>query len=306
MHSYSARRRYARLMSSKRRGRRVGSRSYVSKVRKTRKSRSYPRRYTSKRKMLNVTSRKKRDTMLAYTNITSAAPGGSATYNTGPAVFNGNQTYTILWCPTFRDLSNASGGANIVINRSERTATTCYMRGLAENVRVQTTDGLPWTWRRICFTIKGSFLNDATNSTRQLTIETAPGGYRRLLTPWQTDAVTPSLVFQGTANLDWNDALTAPTDSTRISVKYDQTRILSAGNEQGMNRVFKLWHPMNKNLVYNDEEAGDAENAGGLSTLGKQGMGDYYVYDIIVPRLNGTTASQMSFQPESTLYWHEK
>lgn len=298
--------RYARKpRRSYRKSVRSGRRS-ARPSRYTRKTRRYTRRRgMSKRAVLNTTSRKKRDTMLASTNITAALPNGDTIFKNGPAILNGNQTYTMLWCATARDLSNATGGANIIINRAERTASTCYMRGLAENIRIQTTDGLPWTWRRICFTVKSNYTT-FENATRKLTLETAPGGTRRAVTPWQTDSNIPAIVFKGVADVDWSDLTTAPLDTQRITVRYDKTCTLAAGNEQGMTRVYKRWHPMNKNLLYGDEENGDGEIAAAYSSQSKAGMGDYYVYDIIVPRLNGGATSQMSFQPEATLYWHEK
>ena len=296
--SYSYRGRKRTVRSAKRSGPR---RRFPTKKRTYRKKGAM-----TKKRILNTTSRKKRDTMLAYSNITTSNPNGSTTFTNDGAVLNGNQTYTMLWCATSRDLSNSGGGANIVINRSERTANTCYMRGLSEICRIQTVDGLPWTWRRICFTVKGTAIKGASTTVRALTAETAPGGVRRVLAPWQTDVTVPNLVFRGAASVDWNDALTAPLDTTRITVRYDRTVTIASGNEEGSNRVYKRWHPMNKNLVYDDDENGDGETSSGYSTTGKAGMGDYYVYDIFVPRYGGAASSQLMFTPESSLYWHEK
>lgn len=260
----------------------------------------------SKKRVLNTTSRKKRDTMLSYGNITSAAPTGGTTYSANPSVLVGNQQYIIPWICTARNFSNATGGANIVINRSERTSTTCYMRGLSERIRIQTTNGMPWQWRRVCFTIKGDAITQLATSTAVLFNETAPGGMRRSVTNWANVPFLPELMFRGTVNVDWNDYYSAPLDTTRIKVMYDRTRTIAAGNEEGCVRTYKMWHSMNKNLVYDDEETGDAENSSNFSTLGRQGMGDYYVVDFFLARTGAGTGDQLSFNPEASLYWHEK
>ncbi|ASH99149.1 capsid protein [Giant panda associated gemycircularvirus] len=143
-----------------------GARPSARRSRYTVKTRRYTRkRPMSKRSVLNATSRKKRDTMLSYSNVTAAAPSGGTTFSTNPSILVGNQQYILPWVCTARDLSNASGGANIIINRSERTSTVCYMRGLAENIRIQTTNGMPWMWRRVCFTLKGDYLFNLSTST---------------------------------------------------------------------------------------------------------------------------------------------
>lgn len=260
----------------------------------------------TKRSTLNLVSRKKRDTMLAYSNVTAGNPNGSATFTTGGATLVGNNAYAFLWCPTARDLNNSSGGANIVINDAERTSTTCYMRGVKENIRIQTTDGMPWEWRRICFTMKGATLNSQAGTNNVLQAETSPGGWRRTVTNWSSNLAMFSLVFKGALNVDWQDPLTAPVDNQRITVKSDSTCRLAAGNEEGMNRVYKRWHGMNRNLVYDDDENGDAKASSFFSTDGKAGMGDYYVLDLISPRTGATASSQLLFTPEATLYWHEK
>lgn len=260
----------------------------------------------STKRMLNKTSRKKRDTMLNYTNVTVTNPAGGTTFSSAGAILTGGNPYVLLWCPTARNLNNSTGGADIVINRSERTATTCFMRGLAERVHVETTDGMPWTWRRICFTIKGDFISNLIGASNLLFQETAPGGYRRSVTNWSGFIPVQDLVFQGRNGIDWLDIMTAPTDSTRISVKYDKLTHIAGGNEEGTDRVYRRWMPMNKYLVYDDEENGDGELSSFFSTQGKQGMGDYYVMDLFTARTGATTASQLKFTPEATLYWHEK
>jgi hypothetical protein len=106
---------------------------------------------------------------------------------------------------------------------------------------------------------------------------------------------------------DWNNFFTAPLDPTRISVQYDKTISIQSGNQAGRNVVYNRWHPMNKNLVYDDDENGQETEPSGNSTRGKPGMGDYYVIDMFTSGTPiSTETSGMSFSPEATLYWHEK
>ena len=66
-----------------------------------------------------------------------------------------------------------------------------------------------------------------------------------------------------------------------------------------------MWLPINKTLVYSDEEAGNDINQGQLSTLGRQGLGDVFVLDLF-DCSTANNASSLVFEPEATLYWHER
>lgn len=63
---------------------------------------------------------------------------------------------------------------------------------------------------------------------------------------------------------------------------------------------------MNKNLTYDDDENGGDLQSNFLSTLGKRGMGDYWVIDIFGAAPGATAGSTLVFAPEASLYWHEK
>jgi len=111
---------------------------------------------------------------------------------------------------------------------------------------------------------------------------------------------------KGRKSIDWSDPIIAPLDTSRITVKYDKTITSKSGNDRGTVREFKLWHPMNKNLVYGDDEAGDNMTTVFRSVTSKAGMGDYYVMDVITPGSGAVTSDQLLLQSNSTLYWHEK
>lgn len=269
----------------------------------------------SQKRILNLTSRKKKDTMLNYTNITSSAQQGSGTYAVQPAIIVGGQNqntttaFPIVWCATGRDLTtDSSNTQGVVADAATRTATTCYMRGLSEKIEIQVTDGLPWQWRRICFTYKG-FNNAAPNSSGFSLVNETTNGYVRLLNmlPSATYINTvEGLMFRGSKSVDWTDPMTAPLDPTRITVKYDKTITIASGNEQGCIRKFNRWHGMNKNLVYADDENAGTLNEQFYSTQSKAGMGDYIVVDYFQARKGATSSQQLSFGTTATLYWHEK
>jgi len=215
----SARRRTTRRYSTKKRpsSRR---RSYVKK-RSTFRSRKM-----SKKKILNVTSRKKRNGMLSWSN-TSSSSGTSQTIAVGNAVVAGNSGGTFLFSPTCMNLNQGASNPNYAINVAERTATTCFMRGFKENIRIQTNSHLPWFHRRICFTFRGSgpftTSNPSDTPTQTVTpyIDTSNGMERLWLTQQvnampNTITALNGILFKGAFNIDWNDIVIAPVDGTRV------------------------------------------------------------------------------------------
>ena len=263
-----------------------------------------------------MTSIKKRDTMLTYTNSVAGAQTGGTTYGSDvPAIVTGGQgvngAATFLWCATARDNTTSnSNGRGTLFDMATRTTTSPYMVGLKESIEIQVSTGMPWQWRRICFTVKGS-LGLTQSSSFGLSSETS-AGYVRVLNQVPGDQGTGQgyilfeRLFKGQNTVDWNDVMTAKVDQTRVTLKYDKTTSLASGNEDGFIRKYNRWHDMHKTLVYNDDELGGATNAQSFSTAGKAGMGDYYVMDLFRARTGSTTSDQLSFRPESTLYWHER
>lgn len=146
--------------------------AYLRKSRYARKTRRTPRRYVkttrktryvrkrrpvmTKRRMLNATSTKKRNTMLQVVN-TSTGTGAPVTIGPGPYLVNASNGNNIsVYCPTAMDLSGFTGNPNTISQQASRTATTCYIRGFSEKIRIQTSSGTPWFWRRICFRARGN------------------------------------------------------------------------------------------------------------------------------------------------------
>lgn len=298
-------RKYARPRRYGRKSTRSGTRR-VSTVRK----RTYRKKgaMTTKR-ILNLTSTKKQDNMSCYTNVTAATPQGGATYVKGAAIMPATQNYFFLWAATARDLTTKPNQQPTNYDTASRTSSTCFMKGLRENIEIQTSDGLPWQWRRICFTFKGRrFIDGVTGTGISLVTETSEGYARVVNTIYGSTNVgyLQGTIFRGDAGSDWSNSITAPADHRVINVKYDKTITIASGNSDGMIRNYRRYHPMNKNLVYQDDESGGGTAQSQFSTHSRAGMGDYYVLDIFQPREGGTNANRLRFEPSATLYWHEK
>nr|QCQ85261.1 capsid protein [Finch associated genomovirus 5] len=311
-----ARRRAYTRKPLRRSRRRPSTRRSYSKKRST-----YTRRRSgmSRRRILNVTSRKKRDSM------TPVALNADSSYATGPlslsAVTNPSYgVHIVPWIASARSLINpANGYLGDVSQTAQRTATNCFMRGLSETIRITTSSNLPWEWRRICFTFRGNtfLIPDGTSTYFRLYSSAADGVKRALpnITPPTTGAGSYPLalanqmirhLFQGTYGKDFGDILTAKVDSNLIKVRYDKTIPITSANDVGTQRVVKRWHPMNATIHYDDNETGSDLSTSVLSVESNMGMGDYYVVDIFKPHPAATSNDILAFAPQSTLYWHER
>lgn len=248
--------------------------------------------------------------MLQVTNIDAGTltPG---TLRHGRSVLSGQFTYMIPFIPTARPGVTSAGGGGDPINDAVRTSSRCFMRGLKEVVGIRTDTGGPWKWRRICFRLKGDVFYGVSTSSALLSYrETGDtgAGMTRVATTWtQTTALFDQIsrvIFKGVRNYDWDNEFLAPLDSNRISIEYDKTTTIQAGNESGVMRTYNRWHGMNKNLYYDDDERGSGTDLRSYSTEGIRGMGDYYVIDLF--QSNGVATDQLQLSYNSTLYWHEK
>lgn len=262
----------------------------------------------SVRKILNKTSQKKSDTMLTWTNIRPDSAPDDESYTPGSAKFSGDPgTFHItVFCPTARGLEDFSGALGSKANRTIRTSTTVFARGYKESVQLATQSGRGWQWRRICFTMKGDALNQGNSDpTTSGVFREISSGYQRLLK--RDDSSRPQdLLFRGTQNVDWNDPLYASLDTRKILVKYDRLTHIRSGNADGVTRTYKLWHPMNKNIYYEDDETGNVMNSNPFSVENKQGMGDYYIVDIFKSNLGSSPSDTLDFDCNGTYFWHEK
>lgn len=246
--------------------------------------------------------------MQSYTDITATNPQ-SDVFNIGAAVFPAatGTVYQTVWCATARPAEESGGTRGSAIDKMVRTNTNCFMRGLKERIEIKTNSPLSWQWRRICFTIKGDTINfgNADPTQSEVMRQTSAGMTRLQTIDDGTISRVTDLVFKGTNGADWTNHFIAPIDKQRVTVYSDKTRIIRSGNSQGVIKMYKEWYPMNKMLIYDDEEAGDQMNPAPFSVEGKAGMGDFYVYDILYPN-GGASGEELAMDIESRLYWHEK
>lgn len=227
---------------------------------------------------------------------------------------------TILWQPTFRDLYvNPTDITAVIDPTPQRTATTCFFRGIKETIEISTSDGTPWTWRRIMFSYKGLLIGDAYRDYASRQVEVGTGTnffyYQRPNTslPDTMASALYRVIFKGLGlntdsltPVDWINRMTAPIDTTRINVLYDKTANIRSGNESGTQFNTQRWHPINKNIVYNDLETGGTIQSSPNSTEGRPGIGDIYIVDMMSGSALGDDTGLMYFNPSSTVYWHEK
>lgn len=273
---------------SYRSARRAGRRFRRKAIRRPRRMMTTRRRYSkrsrmTKRKVLNISSTKKKDTMRPW----NPNDTGKSYLELGPA------TTFVLWCPTARPIS-------AVVSEASREQTRVYQRGFAERILMDTNDSTCWKWRRILFESKGYRPEGAYH------YDTVHGVTRQMWTPDATTVASLSEnIFSGTFDSDWTSIFTAPLDKNRVRVHYDKTFNLKSSNDSAHTHDFKLWHPFNKTMVYDDDELGDIKNYSKWSSLGLNAMGDVFVLDIIKD-VGATSESRLYMRPEAVAYWHEK
>lgn len=215
--------------------------------------------------------------------------------------------YSTLFCVNARDIDTDGTAKNEMWSR---TSTRTYARGYAETTRFTLTGGAPWRHRRIVFNAKNfpSVLAalDPNNVPAFYALYTSNGQVRQncILPSAVRDYIEANL-FRGAKGTDWNLAMTARTNTIGFRIVSDKTYNLNPGNASGKSVIMKRWTPINKNIVYNEDEAGTTGTSVMFSTGSRDSVGDYFIYDIYestVPDSN----SALSITHEGRYYWHEK
>lgn len=235
------------------------------------------------RRILDLTSTKKRDTLRYYDPVASTSLARSITSTTQPFA-----TAVYIFCPTARE-ANASNEA------TDRNSSQPFYKGYSEIISMTANSNAPWRWRRIVFSTRSLRPSEALSFTTE--------GYTRVMAPYG-DQATISQLFKGTADKDFTDVMDARVDSNRARVLYDKTRILKSGAGVHHHR-YRMWHPMNAKVHYDEDENADGENTSPWSTTGTKGLGDVFIMDCF----NCAALSNdnvLVVKPQGTLYWHEK
>lgn len=246
----------------------------------------------TKRRILNVTSKKKQDNMLPY--VQNAQGTGQAL---GPITIPSSGVTSFIFSPTARNYDPIGD------TTSTRNSQTIFARGFKEKISMRMSDGTAWRWRRIIFAAKGL----AQSAVFPPYIQTSNGLARAItnLTGSEANNVLLTALFKGTYNLDWANVFTAKVDTQRVTLLHDRSRILASGNTSPRYHKHSQWYPLNKNIVYGDDENGAGEVQQFYSTVAKAGLGDVFVMDFF-DCAEGATGRTLVFDPECTFYWHEK
>lgn len=272
--------------------------------------------------MINIMSKKKRDSML------SSASGGSnpapGLPPTGASIilsaFTGTNnllegTHSLIYSPSQRQLtpSNATFTA-------QRTSSRPYYKGISEVYTFAPNDNSVWWHRRIVFSTKRRYAeeNDTTANSGVLAPAVSGTGitrrkYQDMSSSDGTDgfneiqlAVLTDL-FVGAYDIDWRDPMRAKLDRTRVSVHSDRLTTLKSANDVPAPRITKHYTVLNKTIVHADEENGQVMQSNPYAVQSKQGMGNVYVLDFFeCPVPNDTTTTTLNVSSQSTVYWHEK
>lgn len=202
---------------------------------------------------------------------------------------------TYLWSPTAR-LKDAGTGT---FYETARTKSTVYWKGVNERLEMSPTNGVSWKWRRLVIEMKSYRPGIAYE-------ETSAGYVRKWARLPDVDATAlAGLVFDGTNELDYNTFFLGKTDSNRVKVHYDKTRVLSTGNQASYIKTYKQWMPLEKNMIYDEDEVGNIESNQPWAATGMKGMGDIFIWDIFTD-IGAGVADTLTLRNSSTVYWHEK
>lgn len=242
--------------------------------------------------------------MPSWTNYSGAQDGTSDVYNSGAVNLRANNGYqNFLWVATARTLEPTG-----LRDSAARTSSTCFIRGLKHTDYFVTNNGDNWLHRRIVFRFKGDFIINASEAAPgfRLFLETSSGYARsQALARGPGLAAADTLVFEGAANIDWTDRFIAKVDTKRVTVMSDVTTVISPKNTVNEIKRTSKWYPVNKNLVYDDDESAKTRVSVPLSVDSNAGCGDIYVFDMF-GAADATRSSTMSWRAEATLYWHER
>jgi len=224
---------------------------------------------------------------------------------------DGTGVHVLLFSPSHRFLV-----PNNAAYQAYRTSTRPFMKGYSETVTLVPNDNSVWWHRRVVFTLKAPLGVTPTIQANLGAQATAGAVSTRILRDLsgqttgqyaETNVQLQSILFDGTVNVDWVNIQTAKLDQTRVTILSDRRTTLSSGNNLARPRRIKFWHPINKTLVYDDDENGLSMTPSPVSVQSKPGCGNVYVVDFLTCTAPANGAeSTIGINMASTLYWHEK
>lgn len=287
--------RFGRRRSYRRRPARTLRRSQHKRSVRRRRFVRRPRRRMTSRRVRNIASRKKHDTQL-----------GASSSGANPIQLHAGNNY-FLWSPSYLEQQDESYDY-------VRNAQNVFFRGVQD--RVFLSAAFAFTWRRVCFfsyeqLVAGiPFFVDPSN-------EEDPHIVRRPLREINPKNASDFFAYawKGTVGVDFseNTRWNAPLDDKLLTIVYDRSCTINPnyaapqGATFGKSMTRKMWHPVNKTIMYTDKENGSTPQTTGWSSMSPNSPGNFYILDIFSTGqdLPGDTTGVGEFGSEATVYWHE-
>lgn len=275
------------------------------------------------KRILNVASRAKQDTLPCYTATTVLNQyGGLAFNNTNPAIIDADtpaRSYSGLKWALFFPFAigyDGTGGQHM----NTRATQTTYAVGYKETLRYSTSSAFPWYHRRLVFYSKRQAFETDANAAGYTTVPFFVGGaggpgYQRTFSLQPSAPVNGTSayfvlqdLFMGTFGKDWVDPMIAKIDTTQVDLVSDTTYKIASGNQSGVIRHRKTYIPMNHNYYYDHEEDGATPEVNLVfHTKDKRGKGNLLIADFFRAHPSATAGTDLlSFAPHATQYWREK
>lgn len=222
-----------------------------------------------------------------------------------------------LWCPTFRIPFMGNGNPG-----NSREKNTVFWRGVKEKISLRTTTNTPVRWRRIVFESPAPpnpdfvppglytayTLNPLKGAIPEDNDQAGTPAHFRPFRNVDGTAITTlyDVLFKGTYQTDWSDAMVAATDSSQLKILSDRTYHIRNPADNGSLQTFNLWHPLNKNMSYIGDEFGATIDGVSGFASGKRGsLGNVFIFDMFdwVPLAE---PGDMWINSDACVYWHER
>ena len=213
--------------------------------------------------------------------------------------------FNSIFIPTAREFSE-------VYSPHARNASTCFVRGYKDRVGITVSGGATWSWRRTVFLFKGDrireyFLENGQGQQYDALGDGSGNMTARVIGPMVDHIATliRGLLYRGSQEIDWYDPFTAAIDTTRVTLLSDRLTSINPSNESGRTKLYNMWTPVNKNIMYTGYESSEVKISTPYSTESKVGCGDMYIFDQVRRDTGSATTgipTELKFSPEGTFY----
>lgn len=249
------------------------------------------------RRILNLTSVKKKDTMMPALVATDGSVSPTPTVSVNlPANSYVSWTQAI----SYRERQS-------VMTAPARNLRDIYLKGFAETLRIDTNSPNPIMVRRLVVSapVRIDLTGGITGNDTQPTHVVDNGTHFIGLGVGTKNIDLYETLFEGSSTRDWQDVFIAKIDNRRWRVHSDKTFQVRSGNTGDAFRQMKFWDPINKKVQYDDEERGNDIYGSGWTTTSTQGH-QQNVYCIYIWYNQMSAAINPQITQQRTMYWHER